>query len=451
MVRIGMDAAALSRWAAAQRLGALKRIISREHVTQALRRPGGRRRCTRLPDTLMVWLVIAMGLLAQSSCRQTLRQLTRWKKAAIPLRSTLCEARQRLGVLPLVQLAETVVQLLATAATPGAFWRGYRLLAIDGFVVDLPDTPANERAFDRPRNGKRCGAFPQAQVMGLVECGTHVFWRWLIRPCHAAETKMALPLLRHLQPGMLLLWDRGFTAFELLQQVQGQGAQLLAKWKRNRILLPIRHFSDGSYLAKAYACDKDRRHDRNGILVRVIEYSLRSQSGSVQPHRLLTTLLDAQQYPARELIELYHLRWEEELAIDELKTHQQGRPVLRSQRPDGVVQELYGLLLGHYVVRVLMHEAARQQQVAPLRVSFTATLQILRCRLGEVPPGRRARQNWWRRLIAEIGEELLPPRRRRCNPRVIKRQQSQWPTKRPTHRNPPQPQGPFLDSVEVLR
>ena len=144
---------------------------------------------------------------------------------------------------------------------------------------------------------------------------------------------------------------------------------------------------DGSYLSKIYRNSGDRKNDRNGILVRIIEYTFDDpgRPGSGEPHRLLTTLLDETLDPAETLIVLYHERWEEELTIDELKTHQRERPVLRSQTPAGVVQELYGLLLGHYVIRVLIQEAAATRGIDPRRLSFTATLKILRCRPARVP------------------------------------------------------------------
>jgi hypothetical protein len=150
-------------------------------------------------------------------------------------------------------------------------------------------------------------------------------------------------------------------------------------------------------------------------------------------------------------VEQYHTRWEEELAIDEVKTHLMERPVLRSQTPGGVVQEIYGLLLAHYVLRVLMCEAVQGTGTSPLRISFTGTLKILRCRLPEWPTQLQAQDHWWKRLIEEISEEQLPPRNRRINPRVIKKPQSKWPKKRAKHRPAPQPTMPFLDSVVMLR
>ena len=224
---------------------------------------------------------------------------------------------------------------------------------------------------------------------------------------------MAHYLLRFLQRDMLLLWDRNFLSYQTVSEVRQRRAHLLARIKSNLIFEPIRVLADGSYLAKLYRSAADRRQDRDGILVRIIEYTFDDpgRPGSGEPHRLLTTLLDEELDPAETLIVLYHERWEEELTIDELKTHQRERPVLRSQTPGGVVQELYGLLLGHYVIRVLMQEAAASQGIDPQRLSFTGTLKILRCRLPECPASRRGRSRWYQDLVAEIAEEVLPERR----------------------------------------
>ena len=401
----------------------------------------------------MIWFLVALGLFCNDCYRQIYRWLVPWKKGDVPGRSTLCEARQRLGVAPLVYLAKEVVQLLAGRDTPGAFYRGMRLMALDGFVVDLPDLPANDAVFGRPGSGRAPGAFPQARVLGLVEAGTHVFWRWLVKPCHTGESPMTPPLLKHLQKDMLLLWDRGLFSYSHVQQVLGRGGHLLAHIKKNLVFRPLRRLRDGSYLAKLYRNPRDRDHNRDGILVRIIEYTFDdpNRPGAGEKHRLLTTLLDNRKDPAKTLVELYHVRWEEESAIDEFKTHEMERPVLRSQTPAGVVQEIYGLMLGHYVLRTLMHEAAKTVPVSPLRISFVGTLKILRCRLPQCPASRPARQQWWRNLLDEIAEELIPPRRNRVNPRVIKRKMSKWLKKRPKHYHCPQPSKQFRRSIVLLR
>lgn len=263
---------------------------------------------------------------------------------------------------------------------------------------------------------------------------------------------MARHLLRFLTSNMLLLWDRNFLSYDTVEKVIARKAHLLARIKKNLVFQPIRRLDDGSYVAKLYRSAKDRRHDTEGILVRIIEYTFDDpkRPGSGETHRLLTTLLDENEHPAETLIVLYHERWEEELAIDEFKTHQRERPVLRSQTPSGVVQEIYGLLLGHYLIRVLIDQAAAKRQIDPDRISFTNTLKILRCRLPECPRSERGHRRWHRDLIAEIAEEIIEPRRNRINPRVIKKKMSNWPKKRCHHRHYPQPGKGFREAIVML-
>jgi Transposase DDE domain len=355
-------------------------------------------------------------------------------------------------VAPLRLLAHRVVRCRATPATAGAFYGGMRLMSLDGFVVDVPDTPDNARVFGRPGSGRAPGAFPQVRVLALCETGTHVLWRTLLKPCRRGEVTMAAYLLRFLREGMLLLWDRNFLSYALVRQVGDRRAHLLARIKNNLVFQPLRRLADGSYLAKLYPSARHRQRDEGGIVVRVIEYTFDDpgRPGSGQRHRVLTTLLDAHRHPARRLIALYHERWGEELTIDEFKTHQCERPVLRSQTPAGVVQEVYGLLLGHYVVRTLMAEAAQEAGLSPRQLSFTGTLKILRCRLPECPKSAGGLQRWYGDLLAEVAEEVLEPRRERINPRVIKRKMSNWKKKRPEHYHYPQPTKKFRQSIVML-
>lgn len=332
-------------------------------------------------------------------------------------------------------------------------------MAIDGFVLDVPDSPDNDRAFGRPGSGRGTSAFPQVRVLALSEAATHVFWRWNAKRCTVGESRMTPSLLRHLTPGMLLLWDRNFFKYDHVRRVVNRGAHLLARVKVGLVFVPIERLPDGSYLAKAYRNAADRKRDVGGIVVRVIDYALDEPArvGHGQEHRLITTLLDPARYPAAELVELYHVRWEQELAHDELKTHQmaagaggRGGAVLRSETPAGVFQELFGLMLAHYATRSVMASAAARAGVAPNRIGFTATLRILHLRLAQLPPEPTAQAHWWDALLAEVGREVLPPRRNRINPRVIKRKMSKWPKKRPKHRDCPQPSRPFRETIVLL-
>lgn len=446
-----LAAEALSRVPTHERLRALKRIVPRATIDAILRSTGhATRRYLRLPAGFVVWFTIALGLFRRDSYRHVFKWLQPYTPKGTPGRSTLCEARHRLGAAPLCRLAAAVIQLRATDRTPGAFYKGLRLMALDSFVLDLADSPANDRAFGRPRTG---APYPQARVLALCEVGTHVLWRTQIKPGRRSEVVMAGHLVDGLRKDMLVLWDRGFLGCDLVQRVGARRAHVLARIRSTLVFRPLHRFADGSFRALLYPSPQHRKRDRGGIRVRIIEYTLDdpTRPGHGARHRLLTTLLDARRHPARSLVCLYHERWEEEVAIDELKTHQRERPVLRSQTPGGVVQEIHGLLLAHYVVRVLMCEAARtNNHLAPRRMSFTGALKVLRCRLSECPKGPRGQRAWYERVVSEIAEEVLPERRDRINPRVIKCKMSHWKKKRPPHRRWPQPTKTFRQSIAIL-
>ena len=451
MLHVGMEARAISD---AARLAGLKRIVPLKIVKMVLQQSRRRRRrCGRLPAALVLWFVLALGLFCRDCYRQVFRCLGPFCNSGLPGRSTLCEARQSLGVRPLVLLVQRVVALLASAGTAGAFYRGMRLMALDGFVVNVPDTPENQRVFGTSPGARGASAFPQVRLLALCEVGTHVIWRWLSKPVGFSEQSMCPPILRHLQTGMLLLWDRNFLSWPRFGQVVAAGAHLLARVQSQQVFRPLKRLPDGSYLARLYPSGDHRRRESGGVLVRIIAYTFGDphRPGAGQKHRLLTTLLDPALDPAERLVALYHERWEEELTIDELKNHQLERPVLRSQTPAGVIQELYAVLLDHYILRVLMHEAAALVHLPPRQLSFTGTVKILRCRIAEYPSQPSGQLRWWHNLLAEIAQEPLPPRRNRINPRVIKRKMSKWKKKRPQHYPHPQPTMHFVDSLRMLR
>jgi hypothetical protein len=449
------------------RLMLLEQIIGSEAVEQALLDTGccDTRRC-RLTRAVIFWVVLAMGVLTDLPIRQVFKYARRLQAGDItPHRSSLCVARQRLGVAPVRRLFERVVRLLATPRTPGAFYRDWRLMAVDGTVYNVPDSKANAQAFGRPSGGPRGdGAFPQVRKLSLVEVGTHVEVAFVakgIKEPDSGEQRLLPGLLRHLCAGMLLLWDRGFFSYALWNQVTARGTQLLVRVKSRLVLRPIQALGDGSCLSKLYPRDNERRQDRQGIVVRVIRYRLNDPQrvGHGQEHVLLTTLLDADDHPALDLVLLYHERWEIELVFDEQKTHQNPWRVtksadLRSETPLGVLQELFALSLGHFVVRSVMVEAAATEHLDPDRLSFVGCLQILRCRMPECPePSSRSFANWYQGLLAEVSRERTDDavRRNRINPRVVKVKMSKFKKKRPEHRPVPPLQKRFIESVVMIR
>jgi Insertion element 4 transposase N-terminal/Transposase DDE domain len=444
------------------RLAGLEQVIRPEEIQQALAATGrvNSRRCA-LTHEVVLWVVLAMGLFTDVPIRQVFKNARRLRRGEeSPPRSSLCVARRRLGVAPVRQLFSQVVRPLARPDTPGAFYRGLRLVGIDGVVLDVPDSDANAATFGRPSAGPRGdGAFPQIRKLSLVELGTHVEIAFLVKPCRCGEHAMVDGLLRHLTSDMLLLWDRGFFSYEQWRKLSAQGVKILARVVSRLVLRPIRTLSDGSYLAKIYKSDYDRRKDRDGILVRVIRYKLDDPQrvGHGEEHVLITNLVDDNLCPATELISLYHERWEEELVFDEQKTHQDPRRAskpaqLRSETPLGVIQEVYALSLGHFVIRSLMFEASATVGLDPDRLSFTGCFQILKCRLPECDGKTLTTlEGWYQSLLWEMQTERTDARRNRINPRVIKRKMSKWKKKRPEHRRIPPLKKTFIETVVMLR
>jgi hypothetical protein len=280
------------------------------------------------------------------------------------------------------QLHDEVVGPIATKETQGAWYRAWHLVSLDGSTMDVADERVNERAFGRPTASRGQSAFPQLRFVSLVENGTHVLFGTQVGDYGTGELALAKGTLGYLKAGTLCLADRYFFGFDLWNQAKSTGADLLWRVKKN-LLLPVEErLADGSYLSWVYPSRKDQRRRSNGVVVRVIEYHLEGVPGAEPIYRLLTTILDPEKAPAEELAALYHERWEIETAFDELKTHLKGaKIVLRSKTPDLVRQEFYGLLMAHFAVRGLMHEAALRAQEDPDRLSFIHAVRVVRRRL----------------------------------------------------------------------
>jgi transposase IS4-like protein/DDE family transposase len=346
-----------------------------------------------LPAHVVVYYAIALGLYMQSSYREVLRCLlegVQWLlDPAVTLKvagnSGISQARTRLGWEPLQQLHDAVVKPIAVAATKGAWYRDLRLVSVDGSTMEVADEAANDQAFGRPGASRGESAFPQLRFVSLVENGTHVLFGTQQGPYAIGEITLAKAVLSALCKGMLCLADRNFFGFSLWVQARSTGAELLWRIKINARLPHEQPLADGSFLSRIYASDKDRRQQRNGMTVRVIEYRLQGVTDAEPIYRLLTSLLDPVQAPAAELAALYHERWGIETALAELKTHLRGaKLVLRSKTPDLVRQEFYGLMMAHFAVRGLMHEAALKADIDPDQLSFLHAVRVVRRKLAAI-------------------------------------------------------------------
>jgi hypothetical protein len=384
-------------------LGVLAGAFPPDRVRQVLAETGRASERERdLPAHVMVYYAIALALYTGSSTREVMRCLLEglrwlWGAAAVRVagKSGISQARTRLGAAPLHRLYEQVVHTVATPATKGAWYRAWRLVSLDGSCLDVADTGENRTAFGRPEASRGASAFPQLRFVALVENGTHVLFG--ARPGRFAdgETTLAYDVLTALRPGLLCLADRQFFGHALWRTAAATGADLLWRVKRNLRLPREAVLGDGSSLTTIYPSGKDRRHRTNGVRVRVVEYRLEGVAGAEPLYRLVSTLLDPAAAPAAELAALYHERWEIEGALDELKTHLRGpRAVLRSKTPELVRQEFWGLLLAHFAVRGLMHEAALRADEDPDRLSFLHAVRVVRRQLprfAALPPSGQAR------------------------------------------------------------
>lgn len=371
-------------------------VTTIETVLRATGRTSIRQR--DLPAHVVVYYVVALALYMQSSYCEVLRCLhegMQWllgpgAVVKVTGKSGISQARTRLGWKPIQRLHDEVVKPIAVESTTGAWYRRWRLVSLDGSTLDVADEKENEKAFGRPSASRGNSAFPQLRFVSLVENGTHVLFGTRMGEIQTGEITLAKAVLASLRQGMLCLADRNFFGFELWNQADATGADLLWRVKKNLRLPCEARLADGSYLSRVYASPKDQRHGKHGVVVRVIEYRLQGVPGAESIYRLLTTILDQAAAPATELAALYHERWEIETALDELKTHLRGsRIVLRSKTPDLVRQEFYGLMMAHFAVRGLMHEAALKAGVDPDRLSYLHAVRVARrkiARFASIPP-----------------------------------------------------------------
>jgi hypothetical protein len=351
-----------------------------------------------LPAHVVVYYVICLALFMQVSYREVLRCLLEgwaWlrgpgRSPKVTGKSGISQARTRLGWEVMQQLYQQVVQPLAVPATRGAWYRGWRVVSLDGSTLAVADERENQQAFGRPSGSRGQGAYPQLRFVSLVENGTHVLFGARLGRYARAEVRLAEEVIGGLQKGMLCLADRGFFSYRLWQRARAGGADLLWRLKKDLCFEMEEALPDGSYLSRLYASARARRRGAEGVKVRVMEYRLEGVPEAESAYRLVTTVLDPEAAPAQELAALYHERWEIEGAFDELKTHLRGaQMVLRSKTPDLVRQEFYGLLLAHFALRGLMHEAALQAGEDPDRLSFVHAIRVIRRKLplyGAIPP-----------------------------------------------------------------
>jgi len=371
-------------------VGVISKTFPLEKVNKILLSTGKTSQRQRdLPAHVVIYYVLALALFMQVSYREVLRCLLEgieWlsvpgTRIKVTGKSGISQARTRLGPGPLKELHDAVVKPIAGRDTRGAWYRRWHLVTLDGSTMETADNRENEAAFGRPGASRGRSSYPQIRFASLVENGTHVLFGTKLAGCRTSEATLAREIIPHLETGMLCLADRYFFGFELWQKAHSTGADLLWRVRKNVVLPCVERLGDGSYLSRIYAYRQKHRSNTNGIDIRVIEYVLEGGS-SKEVYRLVSTILDPEAAPAQELAALYCERWEIETALDELKTHLRGSRIqLRSKTPDLVRQEFYGLMMTHFAIRGLMHEAAIKADIDPDKLSFVHAIRVVRRKL----------------------------------------------------------------------
>jgi Insertion element 4 transposase N-terminal/Transposase DDE domain len=380
-------------------IGVLSAVITADLIDDVLVETRAMQQRTRLlPARVVVYFVLSLSLFYGDAYEEVMRKLVQglqylraWRSEwQVPTASALCQARRRLGEEPLRELFHRVAVPIAERGTPGAWLGQFRLMAIDGVRMDVPDTPDNDEAFGRARNGKGWGPFPQVRVVGLGECGTHAIVAASIGATPDGERELAEQLFAVFEPGMLILADRGFYGMKFFNDAAATGADLLWRVSSTLTLPVLEIYPDGSYRSIVQSLLEHRRDRRSisrglsaelvGTSVRVIEYTVDAgNDGTADVIRLITTIANPDQAPGIDLAAAYAERWEFEISLGEMETAQRGpQRVLRSQSPEMVRQEVWALLTTHYAIRKLMSRAAASEALDPDRLSFTRALRIIR-------------------------------------------------------------------------
>jgi len=414
---------------------ALDRYLTRSFIEEKIEACGAKeKKQKKLVTVLVVFLILYACLFRQSNRREALKKLVEgyqirgWRVSgkALATRSGISKALKRVGT----KVMKNCYEGLAAQQQPceESFYKGLRLKAYDGSCLNLEDSQKNRAAYGKPSTGQGESAWPQLRLVMEVDVGTRHPLKIAYGHYETSELALAEELLGGVGPKELILIDRYFGCFRTLERIQDQGAEFLVRVKQNQKIPVLKRLRDGSYLGLM----RDS-YTRKRILVRIIEYRLLDRGQEV--FRFVTSLLDEKVYPALELVELYHRRWEIEISFDELKNHlwvrRRHQPFFRSQTPQGVIQELYGLMMIYFVIRSLMQDAAQKYDLDPRRLSFSNCVQIIKRGVVRMQAARiEILPELYEDLLDEMAGTLLPPPDHRMNPRVVKKHHARFPSKR---------------------
>lgn len=423
------------------RLEGLKQHLNAAWIEEALAASGVvslRRR--RLPADQVVWMVVGMGLIRNVSIEQVVDKLELAlpdKKGTLIAKSAISKARQRLGEDPLAYLFSATAAEWATRSADVHRWRGLAIYGLDGTTMRVADSPENRAAFGGQKAGAGRGdsGYPQVRVVAMMALRSHVLSAFRFADYHTGETTLARDIWNEVPEESLVIVDRNFLVKKDLIHLETSGNRhWLSRTKVNTKWAIQEKLGKDDYLVE---WDVHEAGLPRTWTLRAIHYKKKGFPRAT----LLTSLLDPEKYPAKELIALYHERWETEIGYDELKTHLLDRQeAIRSKTPTGVRQELWGIALAYNLVRVEMERVAVEADVPPTRISFVASLRWIRdefhtLSLRTMTPG--AVPASLARLRQRLKRLVLPPRRPdRSFPRAVKVKMSNYPRKRPATGRP---------------
>lgn len=366
----------------------LQRFFPLDAVAECLQKAEkSTQRVRELPNEFMTYYPAVLCMYRDASQQEALRCLAEGlyflhglRDFKVTGKSGISQARSRVGAAPVKAVFERCAKPLATPGSVGCFYKGLRLVAIDGSELNLDDCPENDAYFGRPKNQNGLGAYPKASIVGLVEIGTRAVFGLSVGKYKTSENELALDVIPKLTAGMLCIADQLFMSFKLFKTASETGAELLFRGREDRKLTREQVLPDGSFITTIYDSQDDRKRE-HGLKVRCIEFNaeIKFLDGrkTIASYRLFTTLLDHNAYPLSELAALYRERWEFETVLDELKTHLMGSQPLRSRTPELVIQEAYGMVMAHYAIRAIMYDAAASTKLDPDELSFTHSKNVI--------------------------------------------------------------------------
>jgi hypothetical protein len=382
-------------------IGTLTRLVTRELADEVIGSLGRTEiRKNKLPARVVAYFVMALALFSGDSYEEVMRKLSEglgymgtWRREwEVPTASALSQARERLGAEVMRELFRRVAVPCALRSTKGAWLAGRRLMAVDGFGLDAPDSEENGAHFGyMGKKGK--SAFPQVHMAAMAECGTHAIVAAEIGKEGVGETTLTGKILSGgaVEPGMIVMADAGLYSYRHLKMISDAGADAILRVGANVGIPVLEWLGDGSY--RSFIADPVVKGKNTaklaswqvkitglpGFHVRAVDYEVTDRGDGDELITVVTTITAPDEAPAIEVAAAYHERWEAEGVFGELKTQQRGPgKILRSRKPELVEQEIWGLLLTHYGIRHLMREAADQAELDPDRMSFIRALRVVR-------------------------------------------------------------------------